>query len=404
MTEPFHPDIIESITKIRAETSDTSIDNQIDEIIDKICGTIMDVSGSHTKIMYTTNLKDSEYLKYLSDFMTKFNKAYSLGVKSGALSQLLLEYGFDEDFVRGYTGTYRPLTHEQKAFIGNDYSDIYELAHRFKDISYFTYLTILALNLNPDILSRLLTYFTLFGLDIEIIKTKILYPSGRPRIDMRYIINLKPTKLSEIPILKSSTDVLIQSSHLNTTGLLNQDLYIPVIRYGKGMQRGSYQIDSNDEYCGKFYYFEPGSTILLQSKKTLITPNKYTAMVNLFGIEETIERLVNRLDGQGNIIIGKSVPKEYGKYPDSFIKYIFGAKYDTWTEVLIDMSQGKFNFSEHLDGMYAIEDRFDQLICKKSRQENIDIVIFSTMTGYNRIVSEILDTRKDTFDHLIMKF
>src|SRR6185437_4606247 len=49
-------------------------------------------------------------------------------------------------------------------------------------------------------------------------------------------------------------------------------------------------------------------------------------------------------------------------------------------------------------GMY---DRFDQMICTMAKRQGIDTLIFQHEMGSHRSVSEILDTRDDSYQHLI---
>ncbi|CAK7995034.1 Hypothetical protein POVR1_LOCUS552 [uncultured virus] len=66
------------------------------------------------------------------------------------------------------------------------------------------------------------------------------------------------------------------------------------------------------------------------------------------------------------------------------------------------LSQEKRYIGE-IGKMYAIEDDFDQPICKIAHAKGIDIVTLTHMVGSHQVVTEILDTRdrSDSFKSLI---
>lgn len=106
-----------------------------------------------------------------------------------------------------------------------------------------------------------------FGFDRDVLKAKLLYPSGRPRSDMREITNVRIVyKLH--PIINPSWDnILVNDVYL--PGTYYDTVSIPVVRYGKGKQ-GYYFKESTKTVCGTFYYYEPGSDFYLTSTKTLM--------------------------------------------------------------------------------------------------------------------------------------
>lgn len=46
-------------------------------------------------------------------------------------------------------------------------------------------------------------------------------------------------------------------------------------------------------------------------------------------------------------------------------------------------------------------DKFDQLVCELAQHQGIDTLIFQHEMGKERSVSEILDTREDSYNHLV---
>lgn len=53
-------------------------------------------------------------------------------------------------------------------------------------------------------------------------------------------------------------------------------------------------------------------------------------------------------------------------------------------------------------GLYALEDKMDQIICKAAKQKGLELIILNQMIGSHQIVTEILDTRNriESFSHL----
>jgi len=141
---------------------------------------------------------------------------------------------------------------------------------------------------DPRDIQYAIDYLKRRGIPQDIIENYVIFPSGRPRTSMRFIPNKNISKFPLIPktylTLKSDVDkVRISKDWWNKTVTLEQDLFVPVVRYQLGM-RGNLYFDESKEspYCGTFYYFEPSSPYYLRSHKTLITPNKLTAIYHLW--------------------------------------------------------------------------------------------------------------------------
>ena len=64
------------------------------------------------------------------------------------------------------------------------------------------------------------------------------------------------------------------------------------------------------------------------------------------------------------------------------------------------MLDGTYDFLQHIDDMYAMEDFLDQPLCKLARlpdpetgRPRYEAILLTTMTGGSRMVSELLDVR-----------
>lgn len=54
-------------------------------------------------------------------------------------------------------------------------------------------------------------------------------------------------------------------------------------------------------------------------------------------------------------------------------------------------------------GMYAAEDELDQPLCQAAQYLGYDIIILTNMIGSHQVVTEVLDTRDDSYSHLWFK-
>lgn len=161
------------------------------------------------------------------------------------------------------------------------------------------------------------------------------------------------------------------------------------------------------DFCGTFYYYEGDSDIFLQARDILIAPNKICALTYFLGIDRVIELLESNLDDFSNILTEEETFEDktldsielmisYLKrvtYPkQQWYEELFMGTYRTWREMIEAMITGRFDFLSHNWRLYAFEDRFDQILCRLAGQK-FELVILTTMTGKERVVSEILDTR-----------
>jgi len=316
-------------------------------------------------------------------------------------STILVYLGFTADFVSINANNYNRLTDEQSKTIGDDYNTFKELSFRMHDISPILSMMLTNTSFIPGLIPRITKLIQQMGLDVDVFKTKLLYQSGRPKSDMNTMVNLIPSKLPDLDIIPPSTDVLVHTSLLDITSIYEKKCLFPVIRYGK-KDKGMYMSDKKSEYCGKFYYYEPGSNIYLESNKTLFSQNKFTAMLKLYGYKVTLDSMRYSLDNHGKFATDKN-SIEYLSIGEYLCGIIFNGKYKNAKDFLDDMNDGKYNFREYNSKLYAVEDRFDQLLCRAGKEQGIDVMVFTMMTGTSRLVSEILDVRSNTYKYLTMK-
>lgn len=200
------------------------------------------------------------------------------------------------------------------------------------------------------------------------------FPSGRLYETIKeYPFKLLPFDAEVLG--NTDDDVTLYRENHGVVKSIYTDIYIPVIRYeGKS---GRFYFDDDDEddvvmsYCGYFYYFEPHSLYVLKSSKTLIAPNKLIALwyLNNMFIKYSKERFINEFVSK--------IPKRVRDY---------------YIQMLNDPLS--FDYSIYNAKTYAAEDGLDQYLCNIASSKGYEAIVLTSMTGGNRIVTEVYDTRE----------
>jgi hypothetical protein len=245
----------------------------------------------------------------------------------------------------------------------------------------------------------------------------LYYPSGvylskRPKTDMLSFRQVTSTEYTP--------------EYLSTIG----KNYLPVTRYSSGMSNGLYY-ESNEGFCGTFYYLESESKVYLTFGSYRAYRNKYEAMIALQGELEgssfdkehfahhTLYDLNYRAEHTPDYYVTpEKYPEDLKMTPmelytllkedyDYTLNLFRSSEYENHdriydlTDVEEDISNGEFikslpNIKRYAGkqlGLYALEDAFDQPICNLCNKLNIDVVIFTHMIGSHQIVSEVMDSR-----------
>ena len=271
--------------------------------------------------------------------------------------------------------------------------------HR-KNAKYFNIMKIFHI-VEPDEKSTMITNYLKLGFSHNFISKVLLYPSGRPVVDLSKFIlmlGIKPkTYIHKPPNTINSQTYICELGD----GVYNQ-LYIPVLRYQIGMSGYITAAPSSESFCGTFYYYDPSSEFLLQSGKMLVSWNKITACLDL-GIDiNTIHSILYEAVKNWTIVddndnLHPYIPSIYGYdvNPQLNIK-------EQWYEVVQLYWDRLTDPTIHHPNMYAKEDGLDQMLCVKGFSMGIDTIILKYMTGETRVVSEVLDTRSriDSFSNI----
>lgn len=216
----------------------------------------------------------------------------------------------------------------------------------------------------------------------------LLYPSMRPRTDM---------SMFQTPLSNYYDDISTIP-----------DNKIAVTRYGKGMSQGMYHSgDRPKDICGYFYYSEPASTTYLSYTKSLMSFNKTTAAQQLLLETENMELTDSDQDERDDMAtVLKYSQKRLHNHingvlpPDLMMTRSEYADYTNKSSSDRVLLSDRKVYVGKLLGLYAVEDDLDQSMCTIAALLGYDLVILTDMVGSHQVVTEILDTRNDSFQYL----
>ena len=299
--------------------------------------------------------------------------------------QLLIDGGFGDDAARQISAYHQPLDLEELQSL-NTAVDRDDFLYKLTKTRPFLAANLKQLERNihntPFMVDRLID----LGFPEDMINRFVIYKSRRPRSSMASMVKIPKGKSAGTKFFGSDSTVLIDSSWLNKIAEVHQDSLFPVVRYGAEAAQGIYtQVETrrrDDVFCGTFYYYEVDSDIMLNARDILIAPNKICATAYLLGFKEVI-RII-----KADITVGTLV------YPPYTVEKVFeaGPRRNSWEVIVLDMIAGRFDFLKHEALLYAVEDRFDQVLCNAAK-DKFDLIVLTTMTGQERMVTEIMDTR-----------
>jgi hypothetical protein len=231
----------------------------------------------------------------------------------------------------------------------------------------------------------------------------LFYPSGRIKTDMMdfYKSTNHKVRRSDLKIHQTSPFLIYEVTISNMTYYA-----IPVTRYVSGMSKGLYHGDRPEDVCGTFYYLESDVTPhgALESgagshSSTLLLcrPNRYFSSRNKI---QAYERVRDPSDPRLNFKIHDErerqiiymytmniLPPDLKMSPNDLLKLLGQEAEEDGT-----MDQTPRYVAKQLN-LYALEDGYDQPLCKMAASKGYDLVILTSMPGSFQVVTEILDTR-----------
>jgi hypothetical protein len=195
---------------------------------------------------------------------------------------------------------------------------------------------------------------------------------------------------------------------------------IAVTRYSQGMSKGLFYGDRPSSVCGLFYYHEPDSSTYLSYKRGFKAFNKTAAAIRLSRLlmnsqagasvegeklREMVGQALRMLSLNKNAAkrgmimkhIKGSLPEDL-RFTPKMAEDLFG--YNPRFHLEVESEKSVYlGDSRELD-LYAYEDPLDQPLCKLASFLRFDVVILTNMVGSHQVVTEVLDTRKDSIKHL----
>lgn len=230
---------------------------------------------------------------------------------------------------------------------------------------------------------------------------------------LRFELTKRPVSLMASERIRLTGEELRNDKYKNKKGK-----FLPVIRYS-----GLYYSNNPTEqkFCGKFYYYEPESMIFLYLGNYRIFGSKVSAYLELLeeakekkvdmSRKETINNLLN-VPGINLIKRSKKLPINTSEYNNVFFEEYLKPYYYTLlkneddieyfpkieTTSLYPIDSSKYWNNQNMSP--GLHDFLDQPLCNLAKELEIDTIILQHEIGEFRAVSEILDTRENTYDYL----
>lgn len=225
--------------------------------------------------------------------------------------------------------------------------------------------------------------------------------------------------------------------------------YLPVTRYESLYFKNNITLEQrNQQFCGKFYFYEGDSDIYLNLGRCLVTANKVDAIIKL------LQQSDDSFPKQNGNIINSLINKNYKTIINSLLDVINlylptlgqASNYyfdngihnfpvdiidnDIYNQLIIvlnfltkvvyndlDIAINSINYNNILidsiynkyqngkveyvgDRLVELWDHLDQQICILAKQLGYDTVILQREAGNRQVNTEILDTRLDSYNYL----
>lgn len=335
----------------------------------------------------TSFMEGEDFFDLYMQIIRKYGVALTPFVNKNSYISEYMVFGFTEEEAEFFSTKISKLLPDQidKITKVSNYKQFISILNEFKPT---LAKAVIALQTYPDKKPQILELLYKAGFTDKTSKI-LFYKSGRPRTDMNAIIKSVPTLyIKEWETTKFSDPLIPDYNWLNKTFILENKILIPVIRYALGMERGLYYTESSKSFCGTFFYLENDSDIYIKSERTLVTPNKLTAYIYLYGKNNLLSYIEHDHNKYGNVTDDES-DVQFPKW-EKYLKDLYGIN----EEFKNGSNQfPKRDFSVFNLFSYGIEDTFDQPICNEARKQQFDIILLTTMTAHDRIISEVLATK-----------
>lgn len=177
--------------------------------------------------------------------------------------------------------------------------------------------------------------------------------------------------------------------------------YLPVVRYSNIYHPET----EKGEFCGTFYFYEPESTTVLDLGRAAIFGSKVHAFWSMVTHDrQELDNQISRIPAWSKLNFGDDV-KKYKLIKRAFYSNIYRNENDVKILPLIETTslyptdESKVWSKDQMEN--GPHDFLDQPICEEARKRGIDTIILQHEVGEYRSVTEILDTRLNSYEHVI---
>lgn len=254
-------------------------------------------------------------------------------------------------------------------------------------------------------------------------------------------IQYYPATKRPVTLMKSMCKRVVKESELPS-----DKLYFPVVRYRRLYYTASLEKErekQQEKYCGTFFYFEGHSSVLMDVGNAAAYGSKVHAYhtllngINNLKLQQQLEKLANRLFSEPpwsavynerfnrnhfeinwsrafqELIVPFYFPVYQKRsdvhallymagtpmYPSDKKQYNYSIFHDESIQPKKTLFRPQQTFGIGMD--FGFHDWMDQKICTMAQILNIDCILLQREVGEFRVVSELLDTRLNSYDYLI---
>jgi hypothetical protein len=245
------------------------------------------------------------------------------------------------------------------------------------------------------------------------------------------------------PIVRLENYKFVSASQLNQKPEAGK-LYLPVVRYDQFAYEETFQQELRkqkfeSDWCGKFFFYEPNSTILMDLGRVGIYATKVAAAQALMSKEE-FDMFTHRIDQYMGLLMNERIQSTYNRYkkdlsstriPERSKKFIIDwinrLNFVTTHQLINSLrelpytptyyhpemipyidpqlldSVGEVNYVSALPRVLSniLNDEYDNVICMGARRMGLDTVILQHEEGEAQTNTEVLSVDQNPYRRLI---
>lgn len=195
--------------------------------------------------------------------------------------------------------------------------------------------------------------------------------------------------------------------------------FLPVLRYAN-LFTSPVDKQNSTRFCGTYFYLEPDSNALLYCPRLLVAPNKIRALQILrdkigdLNVKTDITKsLFGYENSESTAFIYEALSDNGMMTPAQFKTFLLQFKNcfeyfpipNSERYFTTDIASDRPFYVGHIVGLYAQEDKYDQIMCTSAKLYGYDAIYLTHMVGMYGIVGEVNDVRdrETTFSNLYFK-